>query len=502
MMRDRRISPTRGAKTRALLFCLASLTAALALGCSSEDSRVEAPAVQVEVASPITAPEESEAKGLGEALSPPSTIREDEARGLLQRWLAAQNEGDFDAYAALYATPMRGVRRSGERVRRFDREGWLEDRRRMFGASMRVAATDVRMNLSGHIADVRFSQDWASGRYHDVGPKRMVLVREGDELRISLEEMERSELVAQDAPPEMTLPAFAFVVEVGRAWVVLDDAPPAELSAGRVHLLSRGGPLAGAVRRADRAKVSEVHRALVGTRISLYGASGQVCSGAVEGLHELRRFIPHFGQAQYWRGEDPEEGPRPSSAEVAAAIWQQGESDSLLVASIDAEGCEGALFAQEADAPALAMRAPRPSASADAYVEAARGTRSYREQQRAFDGQGPWHLYDGGRAEVSVYGEGEGAVHVVRMLAGIGCGDFGGALLQFYREGSSGPVRLLDGSAIINGRPVAVGDLDADGIPEILVEELGPTLSVYRLDETGVYRAGTRLATPYYDCGC
>ena len=39
-----------------------------------------------------------------------------DARAVVQRWLEAQNQGDFAAYEKLYAPRFTGVRRSGPRV--------------------------------------------------------------------------------------------------------------------------------------------------------------------------------------------------------------------------------------------------------------------------------------------------------------------------------------------------------------------------------------------------
>jgi hypothetical protein len=50
---------------------------------------------------------------------------------LITAWLAAQNEGSFAAYSALYAPELRGVRRSGTRTVVLDHAGWLKDRERM-----------------------------------------------------------------------------------------------------------------------------------------------------------------------------------------------------------------------------------------------------------------------------------------------------------------------------------------------------------------------------------
>ncbi len=57
---------------------------------------------------------------------------EDKAKALFDRWLRAQNEGDFATYQSLFASRFGGVKRAGERVSRFSRDGWLSDRKRMF----------------------------------------------------------------------------------------------------------------------------------------------------------------------------------------------------------------------------------------------------------------------------------------------------------------------------------------------------------------------------------
>src|SRR5690349_10149110 len=66
-----------------------------------------------------------------------------EARSLLDVWLKAQNEGDFDTYQIVYAQRFTGVRRSGPRTVRLDRAGWLKDRKRMFGKPMAVSISGL-----------------------------------------------------------------------------------------------------------------------------------------------------------------------------------------------------------------------------------------------------------------------------------------------------------------------------------------------------------------------
>lgn len=117
---------------------------------------------------------------------------EAEARVALDGWLLAQNNGDFAAYEAMYATPFRGVKRVGAKTEEFDREGWLADRKRMFGKPMKVTADAVSIRLNDNGASVRFIQTWSSGDYKDTGPKELVLERTDNGLRISSEVMLRS----------------------------------------------------------------------------------------------------------------------------------------------------------------------------------------------------------------------------------------------------------------------------------------------------------------------
>src|SRR5258706_9278390 len=84
-------------------------------------------------------------------------VAEAEARRVLDAWLAAQTQRDFDAYAALYARPFHGVRRSGRRTVALDRDGWLNDRRRMFAKPFQVAADGVQF-AAGPPARLRFTQ--------------------------------------------------------------------------------------------------------------------------------------------------------------------------------------------------------------------------------------------------------------------------------------------------------------------------------------------------------
>jgi hypothetical protein len=106
-------------------------------------------------------------------------------RSFVDRWVDAQNKGDFAAYAKLYAPEFHGVRRSGKRSLTLDRKGWLIDRKRMFKKPMTVSVSDVRIDGLA----VKLVQTFVQGTYKDVGPKALALEWSGGELLIAHEEM-------------------------------------------------------------------------------------------------------------------------------------------------------------------------------------------------------------------------------------------------------------------------------------------------------------------------
>jgi hypothetical protein len=122
------------------------------------------------------------------AAGEPATGREGrEARLFVERWVAAQNTGDFEAYKALYAPSFSGVRRSGQKKVDLDRDGWLKDRARMFKKKVVVTVGPVEVERVGSKLRARFTQRWESGSYADtgiklldleVGPKGLWLTRE------------------------------------------------------------------------------------------------------------------------------------------------------------------------------------------------------------------------------------------------------------------------------------------------------------------------------------
>lgn len=98
----------------------------------------------------------------------------------LDAWVAAQNQGKLDAYLSMYDAPsFRGVKRTSTGTEQsFDFKGWKDERSRMFGSDVTVAADAPKAlawtenpGLKPGVVEVRFTQRWKNPRYADHGPK-------------------------------------------------------------------------------------------------------------------------------------------------------------------------------------------------------------------------------------------------------------------------------------------------------------------------------------------
>jgi tRNA A-37 threonylcarbamoyl transferase component Bud32 len=111
---------------------------------------------------------------------------------LVQEWARAQTNEDFKAYAGFYSPDFVGIKRTRTGgTNAFDRQQWLDDRRKMFETDMTVLVDSV---ISTHFPDgermqVRFMQYWKNKKYADKGDKVLELAREGSDWKIRREEM-------------------------------------------------------------------------------------------------------------------------------------------------------------------------------------------------------------------------------------------------------------------------------------------------------------------------
>lgn len=151
-------------------------------------------------------------------------------RLLLNRWLVSQNRGDFEAYKSLYAPAFQGVRKSMDREVTLDHAGWLADRARMFKKRMKVIISSVEIRDGADGPEVTLHQRFESGRYADVGMKRIRLAPgPGGGLVIVREEMLDSQLT-----PEAELRQAARPL---RAWLAAREAAVKQKHPGARHQL-------------------------------------------------------------------------------------------------------------------------------------------------------------------------------------------------------------------------------------------------------------------------
>jgi hypothetical protein len=99
-----------------------------------------------------------------------------DAQVTLDAWVAAQNDGDFAAYGALYARTFVGIRRTSDgRAKKMKWKAWKADRKKMFKKKMTVAADKPTFEVLDGRVQVSFLQRWKSGSYADHGTKHLVL---------------------------------------------------------------------------------------------------------------------------------------------------------------------------------------------------------------------------------------------------------------------------------------------------------------------------------------
>ena len=259
-------------------------------------------------------------------------IAEAEVRALIARWHEAQNAGDFAAYEALYAERFQGIKRVGASTHRFDRERWMRDRQRMFAAPMKVEIADLVISVANQVAIAGFTQHWSSARFSDRGPKQLIVVREGDLLRISSEQMMAS-AVEHGASADVALADFMQVVHTRHHYVVLSAQVADDWARGEAQFDSGKHRESSARKAAIAQSIPQAARDVLGTKVAAYDARGIACRAKVGTPFVWRRVVRHFGV------DDEESEAQLSEAAKADSIWSEARERSLLVAELtDPEG--------------------------------------------------------------------------------------------------------------------------------------------------------------------
>jgi hypothetical protein len=133
-----------------------------------------------------------------------------DALDVVDKWVKAQNDGDFTAYGALYDAKFVGIKRTNDGgSKSFTLAKWKADRKKMFKATQKVAADQPTVLVKGNQATLKFVQRYQTGSYADHGDKALVL-RTGSDgvLKIVREEMLYS-APGWDADPKAEVDASA-----------------------------------------------------------------------------------------------------------------------------------------------------------------------------------------------------------------------------------------------------------------------------------------------------
>lgn len=452
-------------------------------------------------AAPVTDTTVVEAPVAEAVAEPPlEVITQADVQLLLDAWLAAQNSGDLATYLGLYAGAFEGVKRSGARVVRMHRAGWVADRTKMFARKMTVTAEDLAIVTTATMAQVTLTQTFATGTYQDIGPKRLVVIKEAGALRIAREEMLASTLKDVKHLPFHTPEQLAFVIQDGGTRVVLDVSPETSWAEGPPQLLAEADPFP--TRRAvDVAKLPATLAAWTGKKVRLYGPSGPVCEATLASLALIGRVIPHFGEVAHWRG-NADEGTRPlSKQQIARNAWDlaggAAPNGIVLAAELtDPQGdCKTALWAQLAAEPERKVAAALPAEPelAQRLLAALRKLPEYKQIQATSETKRPWDLP--GKTETLLMDHPSG-----KQLAFIsanndeGCGGFQGSLAAVFEL--NGDKLTLAGKPIEASLSLPAGLIDAgNGALEILFSE-------QLLRGTTGYDQIDALEIPFLDCGC
>lgn len=431
-------------------------------------------------------------------------FEEADVQALFDNWLATQNVGDFGAYQPLYAERFFGVKRSGPRIAEFDREGWLADREGMF-EGVTVEASDVEIAMAGQLATINFTQRWASAQFEDVGPKRLVLAWNGEALQIAREEMIESTVVddGRGVSQAERLGARPLVTLGDQLYVILDTEIPENPNyVGGAVNVERGLAASRYVRHAGgQGEGNQAGSYSDGATLRLYGEDGHICDARIGDQHVLSRMVPHFGSVQTWGGVDGAE-PVPD-AEVAAEVFELGAKFMVAELEHPRGECEHAIWAAP---PGSGVRAYVNGEIVQELVELATTALMESEEwqqlqeifEDEFDGEGPWHDYDGGGIDIAPYGTTEGPrILVVTASAGSGCGDFRGALTAVFRVSGRG-----ESQNIGRRRSFLLGVIEPQGAFEA-------DRSLHLVSEAGLWSFGdddlTRwfaVDVPDYDCSC
>jgi hypothetical protein len=425
---------------------------------------------------------------------------ETQAKALVDRWLKDQNTANFDDYQTLYAQRFFGIRRSGPREVRFDRAGWMKDRRRMFNPKRpaTVAVEDFEFHPSPTGGEVKFTRRFQQGSYRDVGTKVLLLRREAAGLRIADERLLDSDLEGTTVVRDAGAWSSALGI-VSREGIVLSLKPDANWAASnkpRTRVGRDGRQVTEWKLRDDR--IPAATRALVNSPVELITDKGQTCSAKIKRLRMVAVVAIDTMAA--------EAGGKPEPIDYE---WSGNPEGMRVVAEIEG-GCKNALLARAAGSTAKIAVAKKADATTEKRaLAAARALPLYRSiGDQAPPVKGNWDTSIPSVKTLDVEVEGKPQRWVsVGLSAENGCVETPRELWAlFLVDGER--LTLINNPGIEAIDPDLTLDLDGDGRPEIVFKTGGEVNLGYDLEGGVVRRKGNRFETiekvrnRYLGCPC
>ncbi|HEX5659493.1 MAG TPA: hypothetical protein VFX59_19995 [Polyangiales bacterium] len=458
-----------------MLRCIVAALPLALVGCEKPREPTPAPAALQNEAPPAV-------------IAASAPIAEADLLALLARWTEVQNAGDFAGYEQLYASKFLGIKRAGDKTTRFARESWLADRKRMFAKPMSVEAVEPTVHAAAESAELVFTQRWASGTFRDAGPKKLLIVREGKQLRIAQEEMLRSELQT----PSAKVVDIHFTLKLASGlYVFLPELP----------IPTEHGPI---TREAEEDSIY-THSAPVQAPDANVWSTQKVrlddgCVGELDAFVLLSRVEPHFGTVQTWEGTGVPPGPAVPAKQIAE------EAFALATPQVAARvrGCSEGLFAQRTDTPAPTQAVP---VTDEPLLERARKAFAalpsvkalqQRHLAEAEDPHGEWWT-SSLRAEAYRHPVSGQTLLVAQADNGGTCSDFSAQETAVFELRGDKLVRLRAG--LPPARILRTLDVDGDGRLELLFDR--PVLSIDRsLISPDKAWPEPSLTHSYQDCPC
>lgn len=415
-------------------------------------------------------------------------------RKLVDRWVEAQNQGDFKTYSELYARRFRGERFAGDKLRTYERVSWLDERRQMMRAPTKLAVKDARFVVGANAVHVDFDQTYENFEFQEKGQKLLIFVREPEGFRIAFEHPYLA------APPEASPPVAYFVTHVAeRNFVLLErNAERAWRAQKPIHVDQSGAVLTvvdavGDALPAERA-------ALRGKELEVISASGERCTTKVGDLALLAAVEPPWEELEALTSKT---GAQRTSDDVAKILFDIARPEDVsLIGQID--GCEGAF----AVAPGLPVSVreingvlPLALKSVETAVKGVPAVVALQDEfARFYGGSPPRPAWFTDITTHSIQGEPDFAVVELRG-AGETADWYGGItlLVRGVTKGK-GKLRVLGASPVVNA-PGLLLDLGRDGSWELYTRPGELYGDLVRLNLKGGEVLGT-LRHSEFSCGC